>query len=99
MNGLIFAMLYALVFQSLGRATVWSGVTLGIVHSLFVLMIAPLLAAVHPRMATDQDGPGARAALQPPGFLILNYGPRTPIIAVAAHILYGGVLGAFYNVA
>jgi hypothetical protein len=35
--------------------------------------------------------------LQPPGFLALNYGRRTPLVTVAAHLLYGAILGAFYR--
>jgi hypothetical protein len=33
--------------------------------------------------------------LAPPGFLARNYGRRTPISVVLAHLVYGGILGAF----
>ena len=36
--------------------------------------------------------------LKPPGFLALNYGVQTPISAMAAHIVFGAILGAFYTV-
>ena len=32
------------------------------------------------------------------GFLGLNYGRRTPISVLLAHLVYGTVLGAFYEV-
>lgn len=37
--------------------------------------------------------------LEPPAFLGANYGARTSIVAIAAHILYGAVLGAFCQLA
>jgi hypothetical protein len=33
------------------------------------------------------------------GFLALNYGMRTPVSMLAAHAVFGGILGAFYRVA
>jgi hypothetical protein len=35
------------------------------------------------------------ALLEPPGFLMLNYGPQTPIVNVLAHIAYGTIVGGF----
>jgi hypothetical protein len=29
--------------------------------------------------------------------MALNYGRRTPITVIVAHLLYGGILGAFYR--
>jgi hypothetical protein len=34
--------------------------------------------------------------LQPPGFLALNYGKRTPLVTVVAHIVYGAIVAAAY---
>jgi len=31
--------------------------------------------------------------------MALNYGSRTPLVTMAAHVAYGAVLGAFYHVA
>jgi hypothetical protein len=33
--------------------------------------------------------------LEPPGFLLLNYGIGTPVVTVLAHIAYGAIIGAF----
>lgn len=51
------------------------------------------MAGVHPRMASDRAGPSSTAALEPPGFFGLNYGPQTPLVAVMAHVAYGVALG------
>lgn len=56
----------------------------------------PLLPAFHPRMANEQYGPTVVRQLEPPGFLALHYGARTPISIVVAHLMYGAILGGFY---
>ena len=43
-------------------------------------------------------GPVSRAVLEPPGVLALSYGVQTPAVAVAAHLVYGGVLGMLLGV-
>jgi hypothetical protein len=37
--------------------------------------------------------------LEPPGFLALNYGSRTPLTTLAGQALYGAVLGGFPQLA
>jgi hypothetical protein len=97
-NGWLFAAVYAAAFRSWRRATWWLGAAIGLVHALFVLTVAmPLLPGLHPRMASEQRGPTPTRELEPPGFLALNYGKRTPISVVLAHLLFGGILGAFYR--
>lgn len=98
MNGWVFALVYALAFESWGRATWWLGAGIGMVHALFVLVAAmPLMPGMHPRMASEERGPEPTRQLQPPGVLALNYGYRTPLVALVAHVAYGAVLGAFYQ--
>lgn len=100
MNGWVFALVYVLAFESWGRATIWLGAGIGLVHALFVLGAAmPILPGMHPRMATEERGPEPTRQLQPPGFFALNYGRRTPIATILAHLAYGAVLGAFYQIA
>jgi len=99
-NGWIFAIVYALAFESWGRATWWLGASIGAVHGLAVLVaLMPVLPGFHPRMANESRGPEPTRSLEPPGFMALNYGSRTPLVTVAAHVAYGAVLGAFYHVA
>ena len=57
----------------------------------------PLLPAFHPRMANEQYGPTVVRQLEPPGFLALHYGARTPISIIVAHLIFGAILGSFYS--
>jgi hypothetical protein len=97
-NGWPFAFLYAFAFESWHRAGWWLGAGIGLVHGLAVVVaLLPLLPGLHPRMASEHRGPEPTRALEPPGFLGLNYGRRTPLIALLAHAAYGAILGAFYR--
>ncbi|MGI8485216.1 MAG: hypothetical protein ACR2OU_13255 [Thermomicrobiales bacterium] len=97
-NGWLFATVYAAAFESWHRATWWRGAAIGLIHALFVLVAAtPILPAMHPRMASEERGPTPTRQLEPPGFLALNYGKRTPISVILAHLVYGAILGAFYR--
>jgi hypothetical protein len=97
-GGWLFSLLYVMAFQSWQRATWWLGAGIGLVHAAFVLTAGMrILPGLHPRMASEQHGPGAAPALEPPGFLALNYGVRTPLSVLAAHVVFGAVLGAFYQ--
>jgi hypothetical protein len=96
--GCVFALLYALVFESWQQATVWGGALLGLYHGLFMLVVMmPLLPHLHPRMASKHHGPTPTRQLEPPGFLALNYGHRTPLITLAGHVAYGALL-SFYTI-
>jgi hypothetical protein len=97
-NGWLFAFVYAFAFESWSRATWWLGAGIGLVHGLAVLVaVLPLVPGLHPRMASEHSGPQPTRALEPPGFMALNYGPRTPLVALLAHVVYGAILGAFYH--
>ena len=89
-----FALGYAASFALLDQATWWLGGFLGVLHGAVALMLlVPLLAGIHPRMATHRAGPASTAVLEPPGLVGLNYGAETPLVAAAAHIAYGIALG------
>lgn len=89
-----FALGYAATFALLGRATWWLGGLLGLLHVAVALtVLLPLLPGVHPRMASHRAGPLSTAVLEPPGLLGLNYGVQTPAVAIAAHLVYGSMLG------
>ena len=99
LNGWWLAFVYAAAFQSWRRATWWLGAAIGLVHGLFVLLVVmPALPGLHPRMASEQRGPEPTRQLEPPGFLALHYGQRTPVSLLLAHLMYGAILGAFYRV-
>lgn len=98
LNGWMFSLIYVLVFHALGMATWWLGALGGVAHAAFFLTVGiPALPHVHPRMATAVHGPSVARQLEPPGFLALNYGKRTPIGFMLAHVAYGAILGGFYS--
>ena len=89
-----FALGYAASFALLERASWWLGGLFGLVHVAVALtVLVPLLAGVHPRMASARAGPASKATLEPPGLAGLNYGTQTPLVAVIAHLAYGVALG------
>jgi hypothetical protein len=93
-GGWLFAFLYFLFFASVGLYTWWLGALVGMLHGLFLLAAAlPLLPSIHPRMASEYDGASAMRQLEPPGFMGLNYGYRTPLTTLAGQAVYGAVLG------
>ena len=89
-----FALGYAATFALLDRSTWWIGGLLGLLHVAVALtVLVPLLAGVHPRMASNRAGRSSTATLEPPGLLGLNYGLQTPIVAIVSHLVYGIALG------
>jgi hypothetical protein len=94
-GGWIFAFMYYLVFSSVHISHWWFGALIGAVHGLMLLVvILPILPHMHPRIATEFDGPTALRRLEPPGFMGLNYGRSTPFSTVVGHMIYGAILGA-----
>lgn len=99
-NGWLVALLYGLAFESWHRATWWLGGAIGLVQgTAFLVLLMPLLPSLHPRMASERTGPDPTRALEPPGFLALNYGTRTPLFTILGHLAYGMILGGFYRLA
>ena len=98
LGGWVFAYLYVLLLMSINFPGIWVGAVIGFVHGLFLLtVILPLLPYIHPRMATEYDGPTHIRLLEPPGFMGLNYGYRTPLTTLLAQTLYGIILGVCYQ--
>jgi len=98
LNGWIFSFFYIYVFEARQMVNWWFGLLIGLVHALIVLTVGMmLLPSIHPRMATESKGPTARRQLEPPGFMALNYGYRTPISIFIAHAAFGAILGSLYH--
>jgi hypothetical protein len=98
-GGWLFAMLYYALFVYVGQASWWLGGLVGLIHGAFLLIVMlPLMPHIHPRMASEFDGPTSRRRLEPPGFLGLHFGHRTPLITLLGQLVYGIVLGAFLTV-
>ncbi|WP_372623584.1 hypothetical protein [Falsiroseomonas sp.] len=93
-GGWIFAFGYFLVFVSPGRSTWWLGTVLGVLHGLVLLAgVLPLLPFLHSRMASEHDGPTRLRQIEPPRFMGLNCGRRTPLTTLVGQIIYGAILG------
>jgi hypothetical protein len=99
--GLAFALIYYATFLAIGRSGWWLGAIFGLAHGTFAgtALVETLLPLVHPRMGTRSTAAPSVALLEPPGFLMLNYGHQTPLLALAAHIAYGTLVGGFISLA
>lgn len=95
--GLLFSFAYALVFLAIDRTGWLVGAVLGLVHGLFAgtALVNVLLPTVHPRMGKTWTDAGSSPFVEPPGFMMRNYGAGTPIVSVIAHVVYGAIVGAF----
>ena len=93
--GLFFAAGYYAIFEATGRAGWTCGAALGVVHGLFSgsALVNVLLPVVHPRMGSSLSSIHSKALLEPPGFMMRNYGPGTPLVSFVAHIAYGALVG------
>ncbi len=104
LGGWGFALLYALCLQTLHvHSAVEGGLIgflLGLAHGGFLVAVfLPLLPYIHPRLATDYDGPGALSLIEPPGPFGLNYGWATPLATVLAQTLFGTIFGLGFGAA
>jgi hypothetical protein len=99
--GLLFALAYYAVFVVIDRSGFLLGAAFGVVHALFAgsALVNVLLPVVHPRMGTGFDAAGSAPMLEPPGFLLVNYGRQTPLATVLAHVAYGAIVGGFVSLA
>jgi hypothetical protein len=97
--GLLFALAYYVVFVVSDESGILVGALLGFLHALFAAsaLVNVLLPVVHPRMGAGFDAAGSSPLLEPPGFLLLNYGRQTPLVTVVAHIVYGAIVGGFVS--
>jgi hypothetical protein len=96
-NGLVFSLGYAGIFYAVGRAGWDLGLALGAVHALFAggVLVTILLPAVHPRMGTPWTDAEETPILEPPGFMLHNYGYATAAVTFVVHLAYGTIVGAF----
>lgn len=99
--GQIFALGYYGLFVAIHHSGWMLGAMFGMAHSMFAgtALVNILLPLVHPRMGTPHTSAPSVALLESPGFLMLNYGPATPVVSLIAHIAYGAVVGGFTSLA
>jgi hypothetical protein len=97
--GQLFALVYFGIFSAIGHSGWWLGAVFGLAHGLFAgtALVNVLLPVIHPRMGTPLSAAADRPLLEPPGFMMLNYGRRTPLATIVAHIAYGTIVGGFIS--
>lgn len=97
--GLVFALVYYAVFAAIDTSSWWLGALFGLAQALFAgtALINVLLPLVHPRMAGALTAAPDVALLEPPGFMMRNYGLRTPLVSLLAHLAYGTLVGGFVS--
>ena len=93
--GIGFAFAYAAFFRIVGGGGWMLGALLGALHAVFdgTVLVNVLLPVVHPRIGTPETAANEIALVEPPGFLMLNYGRNSFLVALAGHIAYGAVVG------
>jgi hypothetical protein len=95
--GEVFALVYFAIFTAIDTSGWLLGALLGLLHGLVsaTALVNILLPAVHPRMGSALSAADSSPLLEPPGFLLRNYGRSTPIATLLAHIAYGAIVGGF----
>jgi hypothetical protein len=98
--GVVFAEAYGGFFEIIGRSSWQLGALLGALHAIFTatVLVSVLLPVVHPRMATPETAANKITLIEPPGFLMLNYGRSTFVVTLVAHIAYGTLVGLIVRV-
>jgi hypothetical protein len=96
-NGLLFSLAYGLVFEATDQAGWFFGLLLGAVHGAFAggALLNVLLPVVHPRMGKPWTDVRSTPLLEPPGFLLSNYGRATLVATFVLHLAYGAIVGSF----
>lgn len=81
-------LLHAIAVTSTGQAAGWDAL-IGAAHGLIILVAMPMmLTAMHPLV---REG-----TMERPGPAMTGYGAMTPIGSLAAHVVFGLVVGAVY---
>jgi hypothetical protein len=95
--GEAFALVYYAIFAALDTDGWVLGALLGSLHGVVAAtaLVNILLPVVHPRMGTPLSAADSSPLLEPPGFLLRNYGRGTPIATLLAHTAYGAIVGGF----
>ncbi|MCU1381307.1 MAG: hypothetical protein JWL71_4 [Acidobacteria bacterium] len=98
--GVAFAEAYAAFFAIIGHSSWRLGALVGVLHAIFTatVLVSVLLPVVHPRMATADTAANQITLIEPPGFLMLNYGRSTVAVTVVAHLAYGALVGLIVRV-
>jgi hypothetical protein len=95
--GEIFALIYFAIFSAIDTDGWPIGALLGLLHGIVsaTALVSVLLPVVHPRMGSTLSAADSSPLLEPPGFLMRNYGRGTGVATLLAHVAYGAIVGGF----
>ena len=95
--GQLFALIYYAIFVATDTTGWLLGTLLGLLHGVVsaTALVNILLPAVHPRMGSTLSAANSSPLLEPPGFLMRNYGTGSAVATLLAHIAYGALVGGF----
>jgi hypothetical protein len=98
--GEVFALIYYAIFVAIDTSGWLLGALLGLLHGIVsaTALVNILLPVVHPRMGNALSAADSSPLLEPPGFLLRNYGRATPTATLLAHIAYGAIVGGFASI-
>jgi hypothetical protein len=93
--GEMFAVIYCAIFSAIDTNGWAIGALFGLLHGIVsaTALVNILLPVVHPRMGSTLSAANSSPLLEPPGFLMRNYGRGTLIATLLAHIAYGAIVG------
>jgi hypothetical protein len=99
--GEAFALAYFAIFDAIDASGWLLGAAFGLLHGVVTAtaLVNILLPVVHPRMGSTLSAADTSPLLERPGFLMRNYGRRTPLVTLLAHIAYGAIVGGFVSIA
>jgi hypothetical protein len=95
--GEIFALIYFAIFSAIDTDGWAIGALFGLLHGIVsaTALVNVLLPVVHPRMGSTLSAADSSPLLEPPGFLMRNYGHGTAVVTLLAHVAYGAIVGGF----
>jgi hypothetical protein len=98
--GQLFALLYGAFFLIIDRSSWQMGAALGALQAVFVstIVVNEILPVIHPRMGTFDTAANEFALIEPPGFLMINYGRTTFLVTLTAHVAYGAIVASLANI-
>ena len=99
--GELFAVVYFAIFSAIDTDGWVIGGLFGLLHGIVSAsaLVSILLPVVHPRMGSTLSAADSSPLLEPPGFLMRNYGRGTLVATLLAHIAYGAIVGGFVALA
>jgi hypothetical protein len=99
--GELFAVIYFAILSAIDTSGWGMGALFGLLHGIVsaTALVNVLLPVVHPRMGSTLSAADSSPLLEPPGFLMRNYGRGTLVTTLLAHLAYGAIVGGFVAMA